>query len=113
MDAPIFKSTTRPTGDMAGIFEHDGEVGFFYLFDLSREKGKQIAGSLFVNSEGPGFSEADVSIKWSNAQEAVGLYIHGRLWAALDLKGKKFGGYYGQGKLPDIPEEVLAKFHSL
>jgi hypothetical protein len=113
MENAIFKSSTRSAGDIAGVFEYDGEVGFFYLYDLSREKGRQITGSLYVNFENPDFHGANVSIKWTNSQEFVGLYIQGCLWAAFDLKGHKYGGHFEFGKMPEIPNEILAKFQSL
>jgi hypothetical protein len=110
MDDEIFESSTRSSGDVAGVFEYDGETGYFYLYDLSREKGKQVAGSIHVISDEPDFTESDISIVWNNSQDGVGLYIHDRLWAAFDLKGRKYGGNYEPGGLPAIPDEVTSAF---
>ena len=108
----IFKIFTRSTGDVAGVFEYDGEVGYFYLYDLRMEKGKQIAGAIYVyaRSENSDLRGSDISIKWNNSQEIVGLCIEGCLWAAFDRHGKKHGGRYKRGQLPEVPAEILATF---
>jgi hypothetical protein len=89
MDDEIFESSTRDAGDIAGVFEYDGEAGYFYLYDFSKDKGKQIVGSMHVVSGTADFSAPDISISWNNSQNSVGLYMCDRLWAAFDLKGGK------------------------
>jgi hypothetical protein len=110
MDNGMFRTSTRTVGDVAGVFESDGDVIYFYLCDLMRQKGKQVVSALYVSAGNPDFQESDVSIKWDKSQQIVGLYIRGRLWGALDLQGQKYGGHYRPGKLPEIPAEVLGAF---
>lgn len=41
MSSAIFESATRSAGDLAGVFEHDDDTGYFYLYDLSRGEGQK------------------------------------------------------------------------
>jgi hypothetical protein len=33
----ILKNTTRSAGDLAGVFEFDGDTSYFYLYNTSSE----------------------------------------------------------------------------
>ena len=37
MDTDIFDSSIRRAGNLAGVFEYDGENAYFYLYDETRE----------------------------------------------------------------------------
>ena len=91
MESEVFESSVRSRGDLAGVFEYDGEEGYFFLFDLTKDKGKQGSGVISLNSATADFKVSDVSIKWNQSEDIVGLYIGGRLWAAFDQNGRKFG----------------------
>ncbi len=91
MENEIFESSVRSFGDLAGVFEYDGEDSCFFLFDLTKDKGKQCSGVIGVKSANADLGTSDISIKWSRSEEIVGLYIGGRLWAAFDQNGTKFG----------------------
>jgi hypothetical protein len=106
----IFESSVRSHGDLAGVFECDGEEGYFFLFDLTKGTGEQGAGVICVHPENADLKEADVAIKWSKSEEIVGLYIRGGLCAAFDQKGRKFGGNYGTREAPSIPARVVEQF---
>jgi hypothetical protein len=109
MDNDIFESSVRSYGDLAGVFEYDGEEGYFFLFDLTKETGKQGSGVICVNSKNADFRESDVAIKWNASEEIVGLYIRGNLCAAFDQQGRKFGGNSGS-EAPGIPTGVIEQF---
>ncbi len=36
----IFDSCVREKGDLAGVFEYDGEAGYFYLYETKRGQGE-------------------------------------------------------------------------
>jgi len=91
MESEIFESSVRSHGDLAGVFEYDGEDSYFFLFDLTKDKGKQCSGVISVNSADADLETSDIAIKWSRSEDIVGLYIGGRLWAAFDQNGRKFG----------------------
>ncbi len=91
MENEIFESSVRSYGDLAGVFEFDGAEGYFFLFDLTKDKGKQCSGVISVNSADANFGTSDIAIKWNRSEDTVGLYIRGRLWAAFDQNGRKFG----------------------
>ena len=110
MESEVFESSVRSRGDLAGVFEYDGEEGYFFLFDLTKDKGKQGSGVISLNSATPDFKVSDVSIKWNQSEEIVGLYIRGSLWAAFDEQGRKFGGDYGTQKTLGIPAKVIEQF---
>jgi hypothetical protein len=42
MQKEIFVSSVRSTGDLAGVFEYDGETGYFYLYRAKGASGKKI-----------------------------------------------------------------------
>jgi hypothetical protein len=64
MSGEMFKSSERLDGGQSGVFEYEGETGYFYLYDISKEDGKQIIGHLHVVSGSIDFSENDVKIVW-------------------------------------------------
>ncbi|MES1180065.1 MAG: hypothetical protein ABUL43_02600 [Hyphomicrobium sp.] len=110
MENEIFESSVRSIGDLAGVFEYDGDNAYFFLFDLTKGKGRQASAVICVNSEKTDYCAADISIKWNRTEEIVGLYVHGTLAAAFDHQGRRFGGDYGAQKAPTIPDQVIAQF---
>jgi hypothetical protein len=107
----MFTSATRLSGDRAGVFEYDGETGYFYLYDTKGANNRKVVAAIRIMSEVPDFDESDVEIRWDASGNKVGLYIKRRLWAAFDvLTGSKYGGDYRFDALPDIPSDVLDSF---
>lgn len=112
MPDEIFESAIRTAGDLAGVFEYDGDVGFFYLFDILNGAGKKVTGAIRVFSGGIDFGQEDVCVCWDRTESHVGLLIRGKLYAAFSADtGKKFGENFDPGAPAVIPSEVTELFY--
>jgi hypothetical protein len=110
-DTGIFLSATRSAGDQAGVFEHDGATGYFYLYHANEKTNRKVVASIQIFPGSTDLTEREISIRWSSAENAVGLFIRGQLWAAFDLRsGAKYGGNYRPSAQPEIPIEVSETF---
>lgn len=89
----IFESQVNSDGSLAGVYEHEEEVGYFYLYDLTSTEGHKVIGSVRV-SVGPFRHELDaLAIRWSCDEHFVGLFIKHQLCAVFDEKSQEaFGG---------------------
>jgi hypothetical protein len=104
----IFVSKVRSAGDLAGVFEYDGETGYFYLYDERHERNHRVVGAIHVLSTAPDFHESDVRILWDATETCVGLVIRDHVWAAFDTRtGAKYGGDYRAHGNPDVPEGIV------
>lgn len=110
MKVEIFKSATHSNGKFAGVFEFDGEAGYLYLCNTSKEKGQQIFAHVRVFSTPGEISESSIIVKWNKLQDVVGVYVRGILWAALGIYGGKYGGDYMYESIPNIPAEIDDSF---
>ncbi len=109
----IFVDAARSAGDLAGVFEFDGQTGYFYLYRL-RGEGQKVLGAIHVVSGDPDFGERDIAIRWNPTEGKVGLFIKGELWAAFDaIRQAKYGGNYEPGVKPGLPLEVRRDFAPL
>src|SRR5438552_3008968 len=91
----MFESAVRSAGDHAGVFEYDGETGYFYLYQTKGAQGQKVLDAIRVMIGTAHFDESDVVVRWDAAERAVGLFIRGNLWAAFDATtGTKYGGDY-------------------
>ena len=107
----IFESAVRSAGDLAGVFECDGETGYFYLYEIDADHGNKIADAIRICVGRPNFSQSDVSVRWDHWQRSVGLLIGEVLWAAFDPgRNQKFGGDYRSDGTPNIPKDVIGQF---
>jgi hypothetical protein len=107
----IFESSVRSTGDIAGVFEFDGNVAYFYLYNTSAADKHKIIGAIRMVAGMPDFEEDDLAICWDQTESKVGLRIRGSLWAAFDAKtSEAYGGNYRAGGKPEIPASILALF---
>jgi len=112
MSLKIFDSALRSAGDMAGVFEYDGETGYFYLYDTRADQGHKVIDSIHVLSGRPDFTEADVTVRWDVSDGKVGLFICNALWAVFDSShGTKYGGNYKAGKRPSLPPEAVFRLN--
>jgi hypothetical protein len=107
----IFESQLNSNENVAGVYEHDDDVGYFYLYELAHPEGRKITGAIRV-SVGPfQYGREDLAIRWSDNEGFVGLFIKSRLCAAFDVSDRKaFGGGPEQSKL--IPESIRNAFRA-
>ena len=109
----MFDSQLRSIGDFAGVFEFDGEVAYFYLYDTTKAEKEKTLGAIRVLTGTPDFEEEGVAICWDESEGKVGLLIQGKLWAAFDATTKAaYGGNYHAGSRAEIPTEITASFES-
>lgn len=111
MTEELFDSAVRGKGDLAGVFEYDGDTGYFYLYDVSREDQQRIVDSIHVVSGATDLTESDITVQWDDRGNRVALYLKGVQWAVFNAAtGHKFGGDYRTGGSPAIPPEELFGF---
>lgn len=109
----MFESAVRSTGDLAGVFEFDGETGYFYLYKIDAIEGQKIIDSIRISDEKPFYTQQDVHVRWSSDERVVGLQIGDQIWAAFDCgRGKKLGGEHRVGGASLVPREVTQRFES-
>jgi hypothetical protein len=107
MQKEIFVSSVRLKGDLAGIFEYDGETGYFYLYRTKDGGGTKIMDSLHIVSGPLDFEYDDVLIQWDDSETKVALFVNKLMWAVFDCAlGQKFGGDYNVGGKPAIPASI-------
>jgi hypothetical protein len=106
MPQEIFADGVRSAGDLAGVFEYDGETGYFYLYRTNAVAGAKIADALPVVSGPIDFMADDISIRWDRSEMKVALFINSVMWAAFDCSsGQKLGGNYTTNGKPRIPAD--------
>ena len=107
MQNEIFVNVVRTTGDLAGVFEYDGETAYFYLYRTKGASAAKIIDALHIISGHIDFAQKDISIRWDYSETKVALSIKDAIWAVFDCNsGQKFGGNYGVGERPNIPESI-------
>lgn len=107
----IFESVSRTAGDLAGVFEYDGETAYFYLFDIEADENTKVVGAIRMFVGAQDFSEADILIKWDIEEQKVGLFIRGKLWTVFECDTRKqFGGDYKPNETPNISQDVAKSF---
>ena len=100
----IFESSVRSTGDVAGVFEFDGEAGYFYLYRLDAEVGNKVLGAIHISSKSPDYRADDIDIVWTMDEKFVLLQIRQKIWAAFECDGeKRYFGNYDNSTEPNIP----------
>lgn len=106
----MVESQVRSKGDLAGVFEHDGETAYFYLYD-NRTGHTRVLDAIHVFSGDADFRASDVSVLWDAAELRVGLLIRNELWAVFDIPARsKSGGGYAPGKKPSMAPYTAAEF---
>ena len=107
----IFESVLRSAGDKAGVFEYDGDTGYFYLYDTEATKGQKVVGAINLLTAPADFGEEDILIRWDANEMMVGLFIREQLWAVFDTgTGTKYGGNYVADGQSKVPNEVVKRF---
>ncbi len=106
----IFESSIRSTGDLAGVFEFDGDAGYFYLYSLDAREGNKVLDSIRISIGEPSYTESDVNVQWSADESLVLLNISGQACAVFDCdSGRKFGGGYVVGVPLHLPVAIQAR----
>jgi hypothetical protein len=107
----MWKASEQFSGDLAAVFEFDGEASYFYLYNTKAGAGQKVVGAIYIANGAPDFTENDVEIRWSFDESVAGLFIHSQLWAAFDSAGKgTYGGRYHADGSPEIPSRILNAF---
>lgn len=107
----IFLSLPRSSGDLAGVFEHDGRVGYLYLLDVHGAEGQRVLAAIEVVDASQSLQGGEVGLLWSETEQLVGIMIRGRLCAAIEGEtGRSFGGGYGTSHPPPLPKWVEEAF---
>lgn len=84
----VFESCVRSAGDLAGVFEYDGETGYFYLYATGATGEASVLDAIHILSGEADFAASDVTITWDPSEIRVGLFIRGRLRAAFDTASR-------------------------
>jgi hypothetical protein len=106
----MFESVVRPGGELAGVFEYDGDTNYFYLYRTG-EDGDKVLDSIHVLSGRPDFLSTDLDIRWTADETKVGLFIRGELWAVFDSHSRtKHGGNYRPGARSELSPVVKVAF---
>jgi hypothetical protein len=102
----IFVSSVAHDGRMAGVFECDDDVGYFYLYQVL--PNSKVLDAIHVTSGKPEIDSSDTRVSWNSECTKVGLFIRGVLWAVFDIKNHaKFGGDYTNNGTPSIPSSAV------
>ncbi|UPG93780.1 DUF2251 domain-containing protein [Luteibacter aegosomatissinici] len=92
----IFEYRANSDGSLAGVYEHDDDAGYFYLYDLRRHEGQRIIGAVRVFVGPFRYDRHDLAIRWSGDERVVELIVNGMIRAAFDVSGQ-------QEAAPSIP----------
>ena len=104
--AEIFDSAVRPAGDLAGVFEFDGNTGYFYLCNVIQHDRPVVLDHIHVYSGDVGLGAGDIEIRWDFSDTRVALFVRREMWAVFNCHtGQKHGGAYVEGGTPQIPAE--------
>jgi hypothetical protein len=107
----MFESSVRSDGDLAGVFEYDDGVGYFYLYEVPGQATRKIIKSIRISSREPDYSDSEIAIRWDRQERVVGLFIRGKLWAVFDAETRQsYGGDYSPDKQAQVPLEIAAGF---
>ena len=106
-----FHSRVRADGDLAGVYENDGDTGYFYLYKANAPEGEHIIDAIQVEVGLP--SSSDVDVFWSSDQSLVGLKLGNRLVALFDcLTGDKYSRKDSKCSVLPLPGTVAARLRS-
>ena len=109
----IFKSAMRSAGDIFGVFDYDGDTGYFYLHNSSLDQNRRVIAALRVLTGPADFADEDVEIQWTADETQVGLLIRRRLCAVIDCATKAtYGGESDADQVFPIPPQIAALFRA-
>lgn len=64
----IYESAARTAGDLAGVFEFDGDTSYFYLYKTTGDASQKVLGAIHIMSETPDFDPKDVTERIKTGQ---------------------------------------------
>ncbi len=103
----VFADAMRSAGDLAGVFEYDGQVGYFYLYAAGAKR--RVLRALHVLSVPCSLGSKRVEVRWGEGETVVGLFIAGQVWAVFDVDaGVEYTGNFQAGVGPALPSRVGA-----
>lgn len=107
----MFDSQVRSSGDLAGVFEFDGETGYFYLYDSHAPDNRKVMATIHIITGKPEFSIDDLRIQWDASENWVALFIGNQLWAVFDSVSKiGYGGNYVRKGISTVPPNITNIF---
>lgn len=80
----MFASSLRSAGDLAGVFEFDGDASYFYLYRVGADKGSKVIAAVKIGVGDPPFLDSEVDIIWSKGERLVSLQVAGSIVATFD-----------------------------
>jgi hypothetical protein len=86
-DSAIFESAVRAAGDLAGVFEYDGETAYFYLYRTGDDP--KVLGAIHVWSGATHIVSEDIVVRWSEEMNTVQLFVRGHFRAGFAADGTK------------------------
>lgn len=104
----FIESALRPDGDLAGVFEFDGETSYFYLWNSTLKDGKKILASICIDVAPSEIENSEVVIRWDENSKYVGLFFSRKLVAVFDDSG----GRFFEGNFSTIPDSLSGVFNS-
>jgi hypothetical protein len=105
----ILESQVNTDETWAGVYEHDDEVGYFYLYQIASPEGPKVTGAIHISKGSCKYEVGDLAIRWSNDDAFVGLFIGNKLRAAFEVESQRvFGGTSDENN--PIPESVIDTF---
>jgi hypothetical protein len=109
MSKELFIEAMRTAGDFAGVFEYDGEVGYFYLYRLSESgSGGKIDGAIEIVQGDLTFAADEIEVRWSAEQDRVALFVDGKLWALFNVKsGTAYGQKHSKLLASNVPPDQI------
>jgi hypothetical protein len=106
----MFQSAIRSTDDFAGVFEFDGDTGYFYLCRVAPSGEPHILEAIPVSFGEPDYTQDDVVVRWSGDELVVSVMIGGEVRAAFDCDTRaNFGGIDKTGAQRPLTAELLAR----
>jgi hypothetical protein len=107
MSEDIFEGSVSRSGSFAAAFESDADTAYFYVYRIVNPSDYKVIGEIRMGAGNLGIKNSEIAVRWDAADEKVGLFIRGTLWAVFEISsGKKYGGNYRVGGAPQIPPEA-------
>ena len=93
----VYESAVDHAGRYGAAFERDDDTAFFYLLDLAQDEASQVIEAFNVHAVSDLPADVAVALRWTAGDNAVGLFIGGRLLALFDLQSDGRKGRWASG----------------